>query len=159
MDAALFLLVKKDTKISATDVRRKSVVWEGTVHEDEEAIYVLGNSRIKLCPISEWVMGRLPSELRSIEFDSYLVDDLTVTHLESEVNEIELDERSTLPEWLVEIMNRSPVWVLAFLWHWDELKTIESGSAEEAVHKLRSVLRWTGNRHGFCVYGCAGKGG
>lgn len=157
MDAALFLLVKKDTEIPTTEVRRKSLMWGETVYE-EEVIYVLGKCEMKPCPISEWVMALLPSGLRGIELDSYLVSDSSVTHLESEVNEIELDEPSELSEWLLEIMRRSHVWTLAFLWHWDELGTIESGSPEEAVHKLRAVLRWTGNRHGFCVYGFMGEG-
>lgn len=157
MDAALFIVVKKGTVIPAREVRRKTQAWQGITYEDEPVVYVYGNSQLSPCPISGWVINMLPLEIRNADLDSYLVDDPAVTLLESEVNDIELEEPSTLPEWLRAIMNRSDVWLLAFLWHWDQLDEIQCGTVESAIEKLRAVLHWNGNRHGFCVYGLTQK--
>ena len=152
MDAALFLLVDRGTEVPATEVRRKSWTWDGTVHEEQEVTYVFGTSQMKPCPISSWVLARLPQRLRSAELDSYIVDDETLTLLESEVNGLEVSARSHLPEWLLHIISRSSNWVVAFLWHWDEMEEVEVGTAVAAIQKLQAVLKWNGNRHGFCVY-------
>jgi hypothetical protein len=152
MDAALFVAVKKGTTIPTSEVHKRAMAWQGT-HADEESVFVYGNSQLKSCAISGWVMELLPANFQNADLDSYLVDDDTITLLESEVNDIELNTQSTLPDWLIEIMSRSPVWLVAYLWHWDEVDEVTCMSVNDAVEKLRAELRWDGKRHGFLIYG------
>jgi hypothetical protein len=127
-----------------------------TIENNETLVY--GNSQAKFCPISDWVLKLLPQELQTVDLDSYLVIDETVTLLESEVNGIEINEPSTLPEWLRKIMIRSDVWLIAFLWHWDEIDEVQQMSMDDGVRKLCRELRWNSNRHGFCIFGFTRQG-
>lgn len=156
MDAGLVLLVPSGTTIPVTQMRRNTTSSEGSLlgGEEADAVLIYGNSEmIPSLDDQEPVVGLLPAELRAIDWDSYLVDDGVLSLLESEVNGIGIDANSTFPEWFMCIANSSPHWVLAFLWHWDEVTMVSPGGAVEALSRLRAVLRWDAQRYGFCVYG------
>jgi hypothetical protein len=93
----------------------------------------------------------LPYELQRVEFDSYLIDDSALEHLESEMNGFERGEKCTVAEWLNKIMSHSTAWILAFLDRWEDVSVVATGSPEDALKELHTVLTW-GNRHGFIIY-------
>jgi hypothetical protein len=143
MDAALFVLLPKNAVLDcvATQVFGTDVLWR---FEDVE---------LRRSDISDWAWQMLPPDRKAKKYDSYIVDDRSLMNLEATVNDCLPAEDAALAGWLLRTLVQANAWVMAFLWQWEEISTVCQATPEEAVDRLREVLKWDTVNKGFLVYG------
>lgn len=142
MDAALFVLLPKFFAPPRVEVPIDGT-WSCTV----------ADLRVRRCEVSEWAWQMLPVDRRAKEYDSYIIDDKTLTNLEAVVNDCLREEDAVLAEWLYETLVLADFWIVAFLWQWEDISAVRRTTPKEAIAHLREVLRWEAAKKGFLLYG------
>jgi hypothetical protein len=151
MDAGLFVVVAKGSKILSKGVRKKG--WAEEAYGDPNVQdLTFGNTSVRADPIPEWATRALPHRAEVLSGDSYLVSDETLDLIVRESRGV-LDPPSDFESWFKGSCAASPWFVMAFILKWDEVSLTVKCDPDGAFDRLVENLRTDGRPEGFVAFG------